>query len=118
MLSLWQGTIPSGRAERLVKEHLCNPNELWSNYLLATWAKDEEGDYPDSRKMGAQLDRSDRDLYKLYDFLGLRIYGYETALFFDIPENNNSRTYIILKKASDNSDNCLVPFLSRYRKKY
>ena len=77
MLPLWLGTIPSDRAKRLVEEHLCNPNEFWSNYPLATWAKDEEGYYPDSREgecswMGATW------IPKNYMiFQGLRIYGYE-----------------------------------------
>lgn len=77
MLPLWLGTIPRERVQRLVEEHLCNPEEFWSTYPLATWAKNEEGYYSDSREgecswMGAVWIPTNYMLFQ-----GLRIYGYE-----------------------------------------
>jgi len=40
-IPLWVGAAPAERAERLVKEHLLNPNEFWLKYPVATWAKSE-----------------------------------------------------------------------------
>jgi len=40
-IPLWVGAAPADRAERLVKEHLLNPNEFWTNYPVATWSKSE-----------------------------------------------------------------------------
>lgn len=40
-IPLWVGAAPADRAERLVKEHLLNPDEFWTNYPVATWSKSE-----------------------------------------------------------------------------
>ena len=40
-IPLWVGAAPADRAERLVKEHLLNPSEFWTNYPVATWSKSE-----------------------------------------------------------------------------
>lgn len=45
LLPLWLGIVPRDRAERLVKEHITNPEEFWLEYPLATWAKNEPGYY-------------------------------------------------------------------------
>ena len=45
-IPLWIGAASPERAERLVKEHLLNPHEFWTNYPVATWAKTE----PDYRQ--------------------------------------------------------------------
>lgn len=76
ILPLWLGTIPAERAERLVKEHLLNPEEFWTEYPVATWAKNEAGFYPDSRKgecswMGATWIPTNYMIFQ-----GLRNYGY------------------------------------------
>lgn len=44
-LPMWLGVAPRARIERLVREHLLNPQEFWLPYPLATWAKNEEGYY-------------------------------------------------------------------------
>ena len=41
-LPMWAGIAPEDRAERMVKEHLINPNEFWSDYGLRTLAKNEK----------------------------------------------------------------------------
>lgn len=40
-IPLWIGAAPADRADRLVKEHLLNPDEFWMNYPVATWSKSE-----------------------------------------------------------------------------
>ncbi len=50
-LPLWAGIAPKERAERLVKEHLLNPDEFWLTYPVATWSKSEP-DYYQQRKGG------------------------------------------------------------------
>jgi len=49
LLPLWLGTIPQERAERLVREHLMNPEEFWLPYPVATWAKNEVGYYQERK---------------------------------------------------------------------
>ncbi len=44
---LWLGIASPERAERLVKEHLLNPQEFWLPYPVATWAKTEPDHYQD-----------------------------------------------------------------------
>lgn len=41
-LPMWAGIAPKDRAERMVKEHLINPNEFWSDYGIRTLAKNEK----------------------------------------------------------------------------
>ena len=41
-LPMWAGIAPKDRAERMVKEHLTNLNEFWSDYGLRTLAKNEK----------------------------------------------------------------------------
>lgn len=43
---MWLGTAPKERVQRLVQEHLLNPEEFWTPYPVATWAKNETGFYP------------------------------------------------------------------------
>ena len=45
-IPLWVGAATPERAERLIKEHLLNPNEFWTRYPVATWSKTE----PDYRQ--------------------------------------------------------------------
>jgi len=42
-LPLWVGIVSNDRAERLIREHLLNPEEFWLKYPVATWARNEEG---------------------------------------------------------------------------
>lgn len=42
LLPLWLGLIPQPRAQRLVREHLMNPEEFWLKYPVATWAKNDK----------------------------------------------------------------------------
>lgn len=41
LIPLWVGVASSDRAERLVREHLLNPDEFWTKYPVATWSKSE-----------------------------------------------------------------------------
>lgn len=38
---MWAGIAPPRRVERMVKEHLTNPDEFWIEYPVATYAKTE-----------------------------------------------------------------------------
>lgn len=49
LLPLWLGSIRPERAERLVREHLMNPEEFWLPYPVATWAKNETGYYQERK---------------------------------------------------------------------
>ena len=40
-IPLWTGIVPPRRAERLVKEHLINPEEFWTKYPVACYAQTE-----------------------------------------------------------------------------
>jgi hypothetical protein len=40
-IPLWLGIVAKDRAERLVHDHLLNPDEFWIRYPVATWAKSE-----------------------------------------------------------------------------
>lgn len=40
-IPLWAGIVPPRRAERLVKEHLTNPEEFWTKYPVACYAQTE-----------------------------------------------------------------------------
>ena len=40
-LPLWAGIVSPRRAERLVKEHLTNPEEFWIEFPIACYAKTE-----------------------------------------------------------------------------
>ncbi|WP_157950128.1 MGH1-like glycoside hydrolase domain-containing protein [Vallitalea okinawensis] len=44
-MPLWLDGIKPERIERIIKEHLLNPNEFWLEYPVATWSKDEVGYY-------------------------------------------------------------------------
>jgi len=41
LIPLWVGAASPERAERLVKEHLVNPDEFWTKYPVATWSRSE-----------------------------------------------------------------------------
>jgi len=43
ILPMFAGVPDKAQAERLVREHLMNPEEFWLEYPVATWAKNEEG---------------------------------------------------------------------------
>lgn len=49
LLPLWLGIVSEDRAQRLVKDHILNPEEFWSPYPLASWAKSEPDYYPERR---------------------------------------------------------------------
>lgn len=49
LLPLWLGKIPQERADRLIREHLLNPEEFWLQYPVATWAKSEKGYYQERK---------------------------------------------------------------------
>lgn len=49
LLPLWLGKIPQERADRLIHEHLLNPDEFWLNYPVSTWAKSEKGYYQERK---------------------------------------------------------------------
>lgn len=40
-IPLWVGAATPERAERIIKEHLLNPDEFWTTYPVATWSKSE-----------------------------------------------------------------------------
>jgi len=40
-IPLWAGAASLERADRIIKEHLINPNEFWLKYPIATWSKSE-----------------------------------------------------------------------------
>jgi len=44
-MPLWVGIASQHQAERLVKDHLVNPNEFWLKYPVATYAKTEPDFY-------------------------------------------------------------------------
>ena len=48
-MPMWVGAAPKDRADRLVYEHLLNPDEFWLKYPVATWSKSEP-DYYQERK--------------------------------------------------------------------
>lgn len=43
---MWAGIAPKERAERLVKEHLCNTDEFWAEIPVSTYAKSEPDFFP------------------------------------------------------------------------
>ena len=49
LLPLWLGKIPQEHADRLIREHLLNPEEFWLRYPVATWAKSEDGYYQERK---------------------------------------------------------------------
>lgn len=49
LLPLWLDGVPQGRIQRLVREHLTNPEEFWTPYPVATWAKSSPGYYQQRR---------------------------------------------------------------------
>lgn len=51
LIPLWLGRIPEAHADRLVKEHLLNPEEFWLKYPVATWAKNEPGYYQERKSI-------------------------------------------------------------------
>lgn len=48
-IPLWVGAATPERAERIIKEHLLNPEEFWVKYPVATWSKSEP-DYRQEKK--------------------------------------------------------------------
>jgi putative isomerase len=46
---LWAGVASRKQAERLVRDHLLNPNEFWLKYPVATYAKTESDFYEGSK---------------------------------------------------------------------
>jgi putative isomerase len=79
LIPLWAGIAPKDRAQRLVEEHILNPQEFWLPYPLATWAKSEPDYYQAPRGnectwMGATWIPTN---YMV--FHGLLHYGYKDA---------------------------------------
>ena len=48
-LALWANAASPERAERIVREHLLNPEEFWLNYPIASWSRSEP-DYFQEKK--------------------------------------------------------------------
>ena len=48
-MALWAGVATQKQADRMIKEHLLNPEEFWLEYPLASWAKNEKGYYQQRR---------------------------------------------------------------------
>ena len=48
-IPLWIGIVPAKRAKRIIEEHLKNPNEFWTKFPIACYAKTEP-DYNQSAK--------------------------------------------------------------------
>jgi len=46
---LWLGIATDRQAQRLIDEHLTNPDEFWINYPVATWSKSEPDYYQQRR---------------------------------------------------------------------
>ncbi len=51
LIPLWLGQASTAKAERLVKEHLLNPDEFWVQYPVAAWSK-QEPDYDQDKDSG------------------------------------------------------------------
>jgi glycogen debranching enzyme len=47
---IWAGVATPERAQRLIREHLTNPNEFWLKYPIATYARTEPDYYQGSHK--------------------------------------------------------------------
>ena len=78
-LPLWLGIAPAERAERLLREHLLNPQEFWLPYPVATWAKTEP-DYYQNRTADECNWRGTTWIPTNYMvFHGLLRYGYRDA---------------------------------------
>jgi putative isomerase len=75
-IPLWLGIVPKERAERLVREHILNPEEFWLKFPLATWAKNEEGYY--QQRIGSECNWMGATWVptNYMVFQGLRKYGY------------------------------------------
>ena len=74
---LWLGVAPPERAERLVREHLLNPDEFWLKHPVACWSKSEP-DYYQQRKADECNWRGTTWIPTNYMvFQGLRRYGFE-----------------------------------------
>ena len=50
-MPLWCGAASPERADRLIREHLTNPDEFWLSYPVATWSKSEPDYYQMKRDM-------------------------------------------------------------------
>ena len=75
-LPLWDGTATPERAERLVKEHLTDPESFWLEHPVATWSK-KEPDHYQMRNWGECTWRGACWIPTNYMvFHGLRRYGY------------------------------------------
>jgi putative isomerase len=79
LLPLWLGMISQDRADRLVRDHLLNPEEFWLPYPVATCARNEQDYYQETRSgectwMGATWIPTN---YML--FHGLMRHGYKDA---------------------------------------
>lgn len=48
-LPLWGGIASKDRAERIIRQHLLDPEAFWLSYPIATWAKNEAGYYQQRR---------------------------------------------------------------------
>jgi hypothetical protein len=74
---LWAGIASRKQAERLVQNHLLNPNEFWLRYPIATYAK-TESDFYEGSKTGECNWRGPAWIPTNYIiFHGLVQYGYE-----------------------------------------
>ncbi len=80
-IPMWAGIANKEQAERLVNEHITNPDEFWVNYPIATYSKTEpdynpgnimRGDYTVCNWMGTAWIPTNYMVFQ-----GLRNYGYD-----------------------------------------
>ncbi len=74
---LWAGVASQKQAERLVHEHLLNPDEFWLKYPLATYARTEPDFYEGSRAGECNWRGPTWIPTNYMVFHGLMQYGYE-----------------------------------------
>lgn len=96
--TLWAGIASKEQAERLVSEHLLNPNEFWRPYPLPALAASEEGyvfgNLPTD--LGCSWRAHTWVPTNYYVFQGLRKYGYD-----EIAKELAYKTYQLVKKSGD-----------------
>ncbi len=95
-IPLWAGIAPKERAERLVKEHLCNPDEFWLQYPVATYSKCAE-DFIPGKIEGVCNWRGTAWIPTNYMLLhGLMDYGYD-----QVAQELAQKTFDLVYKEND-----------------
>lgn len=77
LIPLWLGRVSKEKAERLVREHLLNPEEFWLEYPVATWAKTEKGYYQQKKTIECNWMGTAWIPTNYMVFHGLMKHGYE-----------------------------------------